>query len=239
MGGLSDKKILESWGKNVSPWVTAIQNKQIDSRKLVTDQAVVNEVLLLSANTVIDIGCGEGWLVRELSSRGFSATGIDAIEGLVENAKECGQGNFHILEYENFSLNTLNEKYDIAICNFSLLGKESVEHIFKVVPEILNDGGHFIIQTIHPHISCGHIPYENGWREGSWEGFSDEFVDPAPWYFRTLESWVELYVSSGFKLHIIKEPVNPKTGKVASLLMVGSIHYLTSLSTERAKVRPL
>lgn len=220
---LSDKKIIDSWGKNAVPWAKAIQEKQIESRKLVTDKAIINAVSSFPCCKVLDIGCGEGWLVRELSFRGFSVTGIDAVNELVDTAVKHGYGDFHVLEYENISSKTLSNKYDIAVCNFSLLGKESVEHIFNVLPEILNDRGLFIIQTLHPHTCCGDIPYIDGWRKGSWSGFSDEFTDPAPWYYRTLESWFDLYISSGLKLSKIEEPINPQTGKAASLLVVGSM----------------
>lgn len=220
---MSDKKILESWEKNVSPWTKAIHENQIESRKLVTDRAIVNAVSSLFSGKVLDIGCGEGWLVRALLSRGFSATGIDAVSGFIDKAIEHGEGDFQILKYENISSSTLSEKYDIAVCNFSLLGKESVEHIFNTVPEIINDGGHLIIQTLHPHISCGDSPYIDGWRKGSWSGFSKKFVDPAPWYFRTLESWLDLYINNGLKLVKIEEPTNSQTGKIVSLLMIGSL----------------
>lgn len=133
-------------------------------------------------------------------------------------------GSFLTLKYEDISQRSLSEKYDIAVCNFSLLGKESVERVFKVSPEILIDGGRLIVQTLHPCNHCAEEVYADGWRTGSWDGFSEGFVDPAPWFFRTLESWVELFVSNGFVIDAIREPVNPDTGKAASLLIVGSIH---------------
>ena len=223
MAILSDKKIVDSWKKNVSPWVKAIQYKEIESRRLVTDQIIVDTISSISANKVLDIGCGEGWLVRELSALGMCVTGVDAIEELVDKARELGDGSFEVLEYEKLSASTINEKYDVAVCNFSLLGNESVEHIFSTTPSILNDGGFFIVQTLHPSISCGDNPYIDGWREGSWAGFSKEFCDPAPWYFRTIESWCRLFRTNGFILDQVKEPINPKTGQATSLVMVGCV----------------
>lgn len=99
----------------------------------------------------------------------------------------------------------------------------SVENVFESVSAILKDGGFFLVQTLHPHIACGNAQYIDGWREGSWEGFSPDFVDPAPWYFRTLESWIKQFSENGMELHLLQEPVNTKTGKVASLLMVGRV----------------
>ena len=218
---LSDRKILDSWAKNVSPWVKAIKNGQFESRRIGTDLAIIETITSVSGNKVLDIGCGEGWLVRELLFLGLSATGIDAIEALINKAKELGDGLYKVLEYEKMSSRTIDEKYDIAVCNFSLLGKESVEHIFKIIPSILNDNGYFIIQTLHPNISCGELPYIDGWREGSWTGFSNEFSDPAPWYFRTIESWSNLFHKHGLKLIQLKEPINLNTGKPASLIMIG------------------
>jgi hypothetical protein len=150
-------------------------------------------------------------------------TGVDAVNELINKAKKLGGGSYKTLKYEKITSRTVDEKYDIAICNFSLLGKESVEHIFNVVPSILSNGGAFIIQTLHPNISCGDLPYSDGWREGSWAGFSNEFSDPAPWYFRTIESWFNLFNKNGFMFNQIKEPINFKTGKASSLIMVGSV----------------
>ena len=50
---------------------------------------------------------------------------------------------------------------------------------------------------------------------------SDRFVDPAPWYFRTLESWIELYTTHGLSIVEIREPIHPQTGKPAAIISIG------------------
>lgn len=223
MTGVNEKRILASWEKNAAAWKKAIDQQEIESRRLVTDQAILDAILSVPAKTILDIGCGEGWLVRKLSALGFVATGIDAVESLINIARALGAGRFHVVDYENMSTATIGETYDIAVCNFSLLGRESVEHVFRITPSLLNDGGSLILQTLHPMSSCGELPYTDGWREGSWAGFSSEFSDPAPWYFRTLASWFTLFSDNGFMLDGITEPVNPATGKAASLIITGHI----------------
>lgn len=225
MATLSDKKILQSWHKNVSPWTAAIQDKVIPSRILVTDQAITDTVASLQPETVLDIGCGEGWLARSLADRGMKVTGIDAVAGLIDKARRLSavQIAYEQLAYEELSATRITDHFDLAVCNFSLLGKESVEHVFKTIPQLLNPGGHFVVQTLHPLISCGESAYEDSWREGSWAGFSDEFTDPAPWYFRTIESWTELFVSNGLSIQQLKEPVHPESGQPASLIIVSSV----------------
>ena len=57
---LSDAKIVDSWSRNAAPWTIAVRERQIESRRLVTDQAILDATLAGSPHSVLDIGCGEG-----------------------------------------------------------------------------------------------------------------------------------------------------------------------------------
>lgn len=223
MKQLSDKKIIDSWQKNVTPWIDAIRNKEIQSRVLVTDQVIIEAITQQAPKSVLDIGCGEGWLMRELCKTGIDCLGVDVVPELIEYATKTGGGRFKALPYAELNNEILTEKFDLAVCNFSLLGNESVTQLFQTIPSLLNTEGFFVVQTIHPVTACGEGKYEDAWREGSWTGFSDQFRDPAPWYFRTIESWQDLFLDNGFKLKEIHEPVNPQTGIAASVVFVGQL----------------
>jgi hypothetical protein len=71
-------------------------------------------------------------------------------------------------------------------------------------------------------VATADLPYVDGWREGSWAGFSSDFSDPAPWYFRTLESWKRLIADAGFQLLEMREPIHPVTGKPASVIFIAA-----------------
>jgi SAM-dependent methyltransferase len=216
-----DKKIVDSWHKNTAPWVTAVREGEIESRTLVTNRAIVEVVRSLGPASGIDIGCGEGWLVRALD--GIAMTGVDVVPGLVEAARQAGGGDFRTMSYEEIAQGRLNLALDVAICNFSLLGDASVAGLFRAAPSFLRPGGAFVVQTMHPAVACGDAPYRDGWREGSWDGFNAGFTDPPPWYFRTLASWIKLYGDHGLQLREVREPLHPRTGKPASLILVGSL----------------
>jgi hypothetical protein len=80
-----------------------------------------------------------------------------------------------------------------------------------------------VVQTLHPVVATGDAPYVDGWRAGSWAGFGAAFSDPAPWYFRTLASWVRLLDASGLRLRELREPVHPATGRPASAIFVAEM----------------
>lgn len=216
----SDASIVDSWRKNASPWTDAVRGNQIESRTLVTNQAIIEAVLSRAPRTVLDIGCGEGWLVRSLAEHGVRATGVDVVRELIEQATRAGSGEYRVVSYEQIAAGELDIKVDMVVANFSLIGKESVEGVVRRAPQVLTEGGALVIQTLHPVVAGAGLPYEDGWRSGSWTGFSDEFSDPAPWYFRTLESWKSLLTAAGFRTIEVREPIHPGTGQPASVIFI-------------------
>ena len=217
----NDQQIIDSWNTNAKPWIIAIQDDEIESRLFVTNKAIIDAIVGKNPKSLLDVGCGEGWLVRKLENEGVTSLGIDVVPELIDFAQKEGPGRFKVVSYERLSYETIKETFDVVVCNFSLLGKESVIGIFEKVSLLLNEGGSFIVQTIHPVISCGDRNYEDAWREGSWEGFSDKFSNPAPWYFRTLESWKSLFLDNGFSIDEIVEPLNKETQVPISIIFIG------------------
>jgi 2-polyprenyl-3-methyl-5-hydroxy-6-metoxy-1,4-benzoquinol methylase len=212
-----EQQILDCWFENAGPWVDAIRNQEIASRVLTTNQAITSAVLATRPASVIDVGCGEGWLVRRLLALGIAARGLDVVPELVESAARQG-GEFAVASYEDIGRGAVDWRADTVSCNFALIGKDSTERLLRGVPRLLNPGGSFIVQTLHPAEACGTLAYQDGWRQGSWDGFNQRFVNAAPWYFRTLESWRALFAATGLRLVSEHWPVHTRTGKPASVV---------------------
>ena len=215
---LSDGKIIEAWKQNASPWTNAVRAGEIESRRLVTDRAILDAVLACRPQSVIDLGCGEGWLALALQQNGIEVTAVDAVPALALAAKQAGVVDSRVMSYEEISEGCLKLSADVVVCNFSLLGKESVDGLLRAVPKLLKPDGALIVQTLHPLVASGDLPYVDGWRPGSWAGFGPAFSDAPPWYFRTLGTWLELMATSGLTLRALQEPIDPRTGRPASIV---------------------
>lgn len=221
---MSSATIIQSWETNATAWSQAIQEEAIASRKLVTNQAMVWAIAKHQPQSILDLGCGEGWLCRAAETQISSLhkiKGVDAIAALVEQAKNLSPH----LEWEQKTYQDMiagashnQEKFQIISINFALFEKELVELLLLALPNYLLENGRIIIQTLHPITACGDAAYEEGWREGSWNGFSTAFKEPHPWYFRTMAAWVSLFTASGLILDQMQEPIHPETGKPASVI---------------------
>ncbi len=202
-----EQRILASWQDNAAPWTRLIQQQGLASRRI-SDPAIERAILAHQPSRVLDVGCGECWLCRRLAARGIHTTGIDAIPALVEAARQQHQqGDYRCLAFSELAQN-LTDSFDLAVCNFSLFGEQSVQQLLAVLHRRLSPGGLLLIQTLHPLMTCeGH--YCDGWRETRWPADCVDFGDAPPWYFRTLQSWLALLHSQGYRVSL-EEPLDPQ-----------------------------
>ena len=219
----NEQHILKTWQDNALSWTRAVRNGAIVSRQQVTDQAIIRAIDDYHPSSVLDIGCGEGWLARQMSRKGIEVTGIDATQALIDSAKASGGGHFLQLEYAELDRLTTEEEppqFDAALCNFSLLGKSSTEAVLAQLPALIHTNGHLLIQTLHPSECTRDHPYQDGWRQSTWDGFDSSFTNPAPWYFRTLSSWLALLRQYGFQLQEVREPLSAASTRALSVIFI-------------------
>lgn len=213
-------RMLQSWVRNADAWTDAVRERRIPSRRAGTDDAVVAAILRTKHSSVLDVGCGEGWLARAVAPNGCRVVGIDASEALVASARDLGGGTFVAMTYDRIGTHAaeLDAPFDVAVCNYSLLEAE-LAPLLDALHGMLDPRGRLVVQTVHPWVVCGEAPYVDGWREETFANFGNGFSTPMPWYFRTLASWVEAIGASRFVIERIVEPIDAASGRPLSLLI--------------------
>ncbi|HTL10346.1 MAG TPA: class I SAM-dependent methyltransferase [Chitinophagaceae bacterium] len=213
--------ILSSWRANAPHWIATIDNAELESRVLVTNNAIVAAINSYPLHTILDIGCGEGWLTRTLRQQGKDAWGVDAIDALVENAIAKDGPFYKQASYKALATGqqVMPAPADAAVINFALIDKEDTEALLHAIPQYLVPGGLLFIQTLHPLSIAMSGEYCSGWKEGSWNGMKRNFEQPYQWYFRTLEDWWQLFAND-YTLLALREPVHPETKKPLSVIFI-------------------
>ena len=215
----SDDPIARSWTDNAAAWTTVVRDGLIPSRQAGTDAAIVQAALRLAPGPVLDVGCGEGWLVRALSARGISTTGIDVSPPLIAQAAALGGGEFSVATYAQLEddATVCTGPWRGIICNFALLGDPLVP-LLDALRRRLAPGGTLLIQTVHSWSARGDGPYRSEWRTEKWDAFAVEFPTAMPWYYRTMGSWLDQIARAGLRVTQLDEPMHPATGAPLSLL---------------------
>ncbi len=211
--------LLQSWSHNAQAWTEAIRSGAIESRQQVTDQAMLLALMGRQPERVLDLGCGEGWLLRALVERGIYAVGVDGDATLVEAAQAAGSSPVYVASYEDLVEVKVDIgcDYDLICANFSLLHQDVIP-LLAAMNALLVPGGALVIQTLHPwSVAAG--DYQDGWREETFNGFKGQW-QPMPWYFRTLSSWLNALDMAGFQLTSLREPQHPQSPVPQSLLMI-------------------
>ncbi len=215
--------ILNSWQSNAHHWIESIDQNQIESRKLITNLAIVEAILKYKPSKVLDLGCGEGWLTRTLTEKGLQAVGIDGTKGLIENALQKDKGIFEVITYEEIigGVEIPHAPFDCIVINFGLFMDEEVQALLEKLNLSLTSNGKILIQTLHPFsILNQDKPYLSNWEENGWAGLGEQYTEPFKWFSRTLGDWVSLLVNTGYQIQEIQEPLNPITQKPQSMIFV-------------------
>lgn len=217
----AESTITQSWTTNADVWTRAVRSGIIDSRERVTNAAIVDAVLTCQPGRVLDLGCGEGWLVRAMVANGVQASGADASQGLIEAARTSGGGEFHLCSYQDLvqEPGQVGGPFDVIVANFSLL-QEDLGALLRSISTLLTAGGQLVIQTVHP-AGVDH-PAQEGWREEDFRNFDGRW-QPMPWYYRPRDQWQHLLQESGYRVDLVREPTHPDSGNPLSLVFITTL----------------
>lgn len=217
--------IMASWNTNAGNWISTIDHNEIESRVLVTNAAILKAINDFTPASILDIGCGEGWLTRALRGQGLNAFGVDGVEALIQHAIEKDGDHYAVASFQDLASGAFaaKELAAAAVINFALLDKTDTESLLKNIHRLVQKGGKLFIQTLHPLTLASQEAYVSGWREGSWKGMKRNFDQPYKWYFRTLGDWLQLFISAGLEIQEVREPLHPETGQPASMIFILSL----------------
>jgi len=112
--------------------------------------AFIPAYLKESGSNVLDLGCGPGDYVGELSRSGQAAVGIDSSTGMIALARSRNPGTFYPFSFTE--IDQLTGKFDCIYCvgnSLSYLPSAAMAGFLKAVHNLLVDDGFFIVQVVN------------------------------------------------------------------------------------------
>jgi trans-aconitate methyltransferase len=159
--------------------------------------------------TFLDLGCGNGWVVRKVIENPLciNASGIDGAPQMIENAIKRGDGEEYILA--NIDEHEPTQKYDLIHSMEVLYYLENpVATLKKVANSWLNEGGRLIVGIDLYHENSDSHSWEDKvgtrmlmFKETEWVNFFRQagFHDVTSWRANQSKDWAGTLVLTGKK----------------------------------------
>ena len=103
---------------------------------------------------VLDVGCGEGRLPRDLKARGYAVTGVDGSPTMIDFATEADpEGDYRVADAAQLPFN--DASFGVITAFMSLHDVDDLDGVAREIGRVLLPGGHTCLAIVHPISSAG------------------------------------------------------------------------------------
>ncbi len=205
-----------------------IEDKGDGNRRLIIDPALWKQMGEIKGLRILDAGCGNGYLARELARKGAKVVGIDFSKNFIgfcrKKEKEESLGcEFHIGSLTNMTMFE-SESFDMVVSNIVMVDVQDYKATFKEISRILKPEGRFIWSNLHPVFGSNNqiffrLPFDTPRNEEKLFILIDRYFDsggllvswaknkPVWQFHRTLQEYTQALFGAGF---LIREIIEPK-----------------------------
>jgi ubiquinone/menaquinone biosynthesis C-methylase UbiE len=219
---MSDSELEETrdlWNRVADDWRMQVGDEGDGNHILNSDPVLWAFAGDVSGRTVLDAGCGTGYLSKKLCGQGAHVTGIDFSERMIEIAR----AHHPALDFRVDScaaLRTVNdEHFDLVIANYVLMDTPDLQGTLHAFHRVLKPDGVAVLVFSHPCFPQERATVaQNGdkityrWDfsyfeprkcvDPPWAHFTSEFI----WFHRPLSDYWKAFLAAGFVVVDFEEP---------------------------------
>ncbi len=180
------------------------QSTDVNSRRQFIIKKQINWlhhfILKQQCVNILDLACGPGLYLAELSKFGHNCTGIDISPAAIDYAK-AHFSNIHFL-CQDIMTATLEEKFDVILLNFGWFHnfqKPVAKKLLKQITAHLSSGGKVVLELIHSKKIKDYGEAPPCWHRTKSGIFSD-----SPYLFLQENNWSERNKLAELHYHILQ-----------------------------------
>jgi ubiquinone/menaquinone biosynthesis C-methylase UbiE len=206
------------WNRIAADWDIQVGDEGDSNRILNSDPVLWQFAGDVSGRTVLDAGCGTGYLARKLHERGAHVIGVDFSEDMIRIA--CSKPV--PIDYRVDSCSELktvqDESVDLIVANYVLMDTPDLVGTMSAFFRVLRPEGSVVAVFSHPCFPAGRatvaddggityqwpFPYFQQQKciDPPWGHFTSEFI----WFHRPLSDYWKAFVGAGFRVVDFEEP---------------------------------
>ena len=165
--------------------------------------------------SILDLGCGQGWLCNELSKQGSSVIGVEGSDRMIDRARaQHPHLDFHVFDLDD-GLPELDCDFDLVIANMIVMDLPRMDRLFSDVSQVLKASGRFLMTLPHP---CFFNQKSHQDDSGKWFKKVTGYLKLEIWridsfgghnhYHRKLSNYINTLSEAGLLVSWIQEPAH-------------------------------
>ena len=206
------------WNRVADDWDIQVGDDGDSNRILNSDPVLWQFAGDVSGRTVLDAGCGTGYLSRKLHEHGARVIGVDFSKDMIRIARS----KLASIDYRVDSCSELktveDESVDLIVANYVLMDTPDLAGTMRAFFRVLRPGGNVVAVFSHPCFPAGRatvaddggttyqwsFPYFQKQKcvDPPWGHFTSEFI----WFHRPLSDYWKAFVEAGFQVVDFEEP---------------------------------
>lgn len=144
-----DNNIYEKYGEK---WYTTYEDPVaiLRAESITILPWVLEKIRAINGHSVLDVGCGAGFLSNELGKKGLSVTGVDlSSSSLKVAAAHDISGSVKYQVADAYQLPFANESFDVVTAMDFLEHVEDPKRVIQEASRVLKPGGIFLFHTFN------------------------------------------------------------------------------------------
>lgn len=168
----------------------------------------------LNGKTVLDVGCGDGWLCRELAAAGAQVTGVDGSQKLLDIGRMKDEGIPYLQADLANGLPVGLGLFDRIVSLMVLMDIPELDRLFVDLRQVTKTDGRLVFTILHPGFFQYKVHFDE--QAKTWHRRVTNYQDEQIWrldtfgghnhYHRNLTYYCELLRRNGFAVTRLYEP---------------------------------
>ncbi len=181
--------------------------------------------------SVVDVGCGLGFVTREIAALGYETVGVDPSVRSVEFASSENPGPCYVAGsvdcLQPTAIGGVERGFDVAVANMVLHNAPNLNDLLLDIADVLKPGGSLVATIAHPFTYLGGRAevvddYEYGSEGVYMLPFRIHEREPhpglVPYFHRRFATYFEGLLQAGFQLEEVDEPLQVGLGRRSDVL---------------------